>query len=203
MDGRMSLSDEHPFYLEASVVSCDMEGLSDDVIPRHKNVFGVGSASVRLSGDRRGKHSWRGDGRVELRDARIEVPLISAVGRVTRIADLERTVFDESNVDFEIRGDNLDLTQLEIIGRPISLIGNGKINHDRQIDLDFYTILGRNRVHVPVLSDLYHASSQQFLHIKVDGDLDDPQTSKTILPGINEPLKQLIEHLEVRSAADE
>ncbi len=198
IDGRMNLAEDQPFYLEANVASCDMESLSDDLIPRHKNLYGSGFASVRLSGDRSGRHSWRGDGKVQLRDARIEVPLMSAVGRSVRVSDLESTVFDESNVDFEIRGENLDLNQVEIIGRPISLIGNGKINHNREVDFDFYTILGRNRVHIPVLSELYHASSQQFLHIKVDGDLDDPQTHKTVLPGINEPLKKLLEDLEGR-----
>ena len=201
VDGRIDLTDQQPFFLEANVTSCDMESLSDDLIPRHKNVFGTGYGAVRLAGDRSGRHSWRGEGNVNLRNARIEVPLMSAVGQVVRVADFERTVFDESNVEFEIRGDDVDLNQIEIIGRPISLIGNGKVNHHQKIDLDFYTILGRNKINIPVISDLYHAGSQQFLHIKVDGDLDDPQTHKTVLPGINEPLKKLVEDLEGRRPA--
>ncbi len=201
IDGRIDLTDQQPFFLEANVSSCDMESLSDDLIPRHKNLFGTGYGAVRLAGDRSGRHSWRGAGNVNLRNARIEVPLMSAVGQVVRVADFERTVFDESNVDFEIRGDDVDLNQIEIIGRPISLIGNGKVNHNHEIDLDFYTILGRNKVNIPIISDLYHAGSQQFLHIKVDGNIDNPQTHKTVLPGINEPLKKLVEDLEGRPEA--
>ena len=199
IDGRIDLTDQQPFFLEANVASCDMESLSDDLIPRHKNLFGTGYGAVRLAGDRSGRHSWRGAGNVNLRNARIEVPLMSAVGQVVRVADFERTVFDESNVDFEIRGDDVDLNQIEIIGRPISLIGNGKVNRNQEIDLDFYTILGRNKVNIPIISDLYHAGSQQFLHIKVDGNIDNPQTHKTVLPGINEPLKKLVEDLEGRA----
>jgi hypothetical protein len=201
MDGVMQWSGDQPFYVQANVVNCDMDQLSSDLIPRHKNLNGTGFAFIRMKGDRGGRHTWRGDGKVQLRNARIEVPLMDAVGNVVRVSDLERTVFDESNLDFEIRGENLDLTQIELIGTPISMIGNGRVNHNREIDLDFYTILGRNKIHVPLVSDLYHASSQQFLHIKVDGNLDEPQTRKTVLPGINEPLRRLMDDLEGRAPA--
>jgi hypothetical protein len=203
LDGRIGIAEDQPFLVQAVVSGCDMAGLSDDLIPRHKNLLGTGFASVRLTGDRSGRHSWRGEGTAHLRNAQIEVPVMSAVGQVVRMADFEHTVFDESNIDFELRGDDIDVSQVEFIGRPISLIGQGKIIGQRNIDLDFYTILGRNKVKIPVISELYHASSQQFLHIKVDGDIDSPRTHKTVLPGINEPLQRLMSDLEGRSDSSE
>jgi hypothetical protein len=202
MDAQMELSGAHPFLLNAKFTECDIESISEEIVPKHKNLLGTGFDRLRLTGDASGKHSWRGQGELFLRNARIEVPIMSALGQVVREAELDRTIFDESNVAFEIRGENIDLNQIEMIGRPISLIGNGRVNHNREIDLDFYTILGRNRIKIPLVTDLYRAGSQQFLHIKVDGDLDNPQTHKTVLPGINEPLQRLARDLEARAATN-
>ena len=198
LDGRLQLSEDQAFFLDAALAQCDMGQLTSDWVPRSKQLLGVGDAQLRLSGDTRGRHSWRGGGRVQLRDAKIEVPVMSAVGQVVRVSELERTVFDESRIEFEMRGEDIDLTQIELIGSPISLIGNGQLRSNREIDLDFYTILGRNRIQLPLVRDLYHAGSQQFLHIQVDGDLESPRTHKTVLPGINEPLQQLLRDLEDR-----
>ncbi len=198
LDGKMDMQDQYPFVLDAQLEQCDMSCISDELVPKHKNLLGLGYAKVRLAGDTSGRHSWRGTGEVYLRGARIEVPIMSALGQVLRETELDRTVFDESNITFDIRGENIDFNQIEMIGSPISLIGNGRVNHNREIDLDFYTILGRNRIRIPIVTDLYRVSSQQFLHIKVDGDLDNPRTHKTVLPGINEPLQRLAEDLEPR-----
>ncbi len=202
VDAQMEFDGQHPFVLNATFTDCDIESISEDIVPKHKDLLGTGFAKVQLTGDASGKHSWRGEGELFLRNARIEVPLMSALGKVVRNAEFDRTIFDESNVAFEIRGENVDMNQIEIIGRPISLIGNGRINHNRQIDLDFYTILGRNRVNIPLITDLYRAGSQQFLHIKVDGELDNPQTHKTVLPGINEPLQRLVKDIEAHTSAN-
>ena len=80
---------------------------------------------------------------------------------------------------------------MEFIGDAISLLGEGEMNLDWDIDLNFYTVIGRNRINIPLISQLYRAGSQRTLAIKVDGKLDNPRTHSTVLPEFNENLKQL------------
>ena len=80
---------------------------------------------------------------------------------------------------------------MEFIGDAISLLGEGEMNLDWDIDLNFYTVIGRNRLNIPLISQLYRAGSQRTLAIKVDGKLDNPRTHSTVLPEFNENLKQL------------
>jgi hypothetical protein len=70
------------------------------------------------------------------------------------------------------------------------------MNLDRDIDLNFYSIAGRNRFRIPILSELYHASSQQILWISVDGTLDNPQMHREVLPHVNDSLRQLFQPAE-------
>ena len=62
-------------------------------------------------------------------------------------------------MDFVIQGETIDFKKMEFLGDAISLIGNGKMNIDWDIDLNFYSILGRNRINIPLISELYRAGS--------------------------------------------
>jgi hypothetical protein len=70
------------------------------------------------------------------------------------------------------------------------------MNLDRDIDLNFYSIMGRGRFNIPLVSKLYHASSQQILWINVNGTLDEPRTHRNVLPQVNDSLKQLFQPAE-------
>lgn len=105
----------------------------------------------------------------------------------------DRTAFDSSNVNFLINGTDIDFERIELVGDAISLIGNGRMNLDQDLDLNFYSVVGRNRIRIPLLSELYHASSQQILWISVDGTVSDPKMSRQVLPQLNDSIRQLFQ----------
>jgi hypothetical protein len=82
---------------------------------------------------------------------------------------------------------------LELNGDAISLIGNGRANLNQELDLNFYTVLGRNRFYLPVLSDLLHAGSQQLLWISVKGTVENPQLTRETFRALNEAVRLLLE----------
>ena len=59
--------------------------------------------------------------------------------------------------------------------------------------MNFYSVMGRNRLHIPILSDLANASSQQIMWWKVAGTFADPQIRTEILPGLNESINALFQ----------
>lgn len=129
-----------------------------------------------------------------MRDAKIyELPVVLSLLKILKVRQVTRTAFDTSNVDFKVVGEDINFERIELLGDAISLIGNGRMNLDRDINLNFYSVMGRNRINIPVISDLYRASSQRILWINVDGTLDNPQTHRNVLPQINDSLRQLFQ----------
>jgi hypothetical protein len=53
-------------------------------------------------------------------------------------------------------------------------------------------MMGRDRFYVPVLTEIARASSQQIFWIEVTGNLANPQTTRKILPVLNDGLRRLL-----------
>ncbi len=113
--------------------------------------------------------------------------------KILRVKDANRTAFDSSDVDFTINSGSIDLNRIELIGDAFSLIGNGKVDFNHQIDLNFYSIMGRGRWYIPVVSELYRAGSQQVLWINVDGTCENPTTHRNVLPQLNDTIQVLLQ----------
>lgn len=188
------LADEHGrFFVQASLTNGDLAEVVDEFAPHLEKVKGRMFGGFRLSGDDTGTHTYRGEGNMKFRDAEIyELPVILSLLKILRVKEATRTAFDTSDVDFTINGNTIDFGRIEMIGDAISLIGNGRINFKRQIDLNFYSVMGRNRFYIPILSELYRAGSKRILWINVDGSLENPQTHRNVLPQLNDSIRMLL-----------
>jgi len=113
--------------------------------------------------------------------------------KLLNVGRTDRTAFDSSNINFLINGTDIDFERIELVGDAISLIGNGRMNLDQDLDLNFYSIVGRNRIRIPLLNELYHAGSQQILWISVDGTTENPKMSREVLPQLNDSIRQLFQ----------
>ncbi len=195
-DGEMRHLENNPFVVNATLTGGDLRSAMAEMTGSNQNNYsGKGYASLTLYGNSTGSHSLRGNGIVRLREARIEIPVTKKLGEVLPRA-LDRTTLDAGNFDFTIHGTDLDCSRIELIGNRLSLIGNGKVNLNKKIDLNFYTVAGRNRLRIPVLTELLNASSQQILWISVDGTLNEPRIKKEVLPALNDSLKLFLRDLD-------
>jgi hypothetical protein len=197
LDAEVRMQSDYPFVVNALLNDGNLQTAYNEFATSEQKMRGRGYASLILYGNTKGTHSLRGQGAIRLRDALIEVPVMEKLGDVLPVGDIDKTKFDESNVDFQIHGEDIDLNRFEMIGNRISLIGNGKMNLEQEIDLNFFTVAGRNRINIPILTDLLRAGSQQILWIRVDGTLQNPKTHKEVMPALNESLKLLQQDLEV------
>ena len=168
-----------------------------------KNIAGESSGNIWLKGDNSGIHSQRGGGKIQVSNAKIyELPVVLSLLKILNVRQPSRTAFDSSNIDFTVQGENIYFKTIEFLGDAISLIGHGEMNLDREIDLNFYSIMGRNRYKIPVLSDLYRASSQEILWIKVDGTLENPQTHHNMFSQLNELNESIRELFQLRESTE-
>lgn len=202
LDAQVKSDPTGEFYLQTSLSDACLDQLCKDHAPSLNDVSGRSFVALRLQGNSLGTHSFRGSGSIQLRQAQLyELPVVLSLLKSLRVGSRAKTAFDSGNIDFRVIGEEIELTRIEMLGEPISLLGNGKVDLQRNIDLNFYSVMGKNRIHIPVITDLYRASSQQVLWIHIDGTLDSPQTHRHVLPQINDSLKQLFQPVEIPQTA--
>ncbi len=194
IDGKRSSANPGQFILAVGLSDGDLKEAVNDYAPQMNQINGKCYASLRLTGDDSGTRSYRGGGTVSLRNAEIyELPVMVSLLKILNVKEVNRTAFDSGNLEFAITGDTLDFQRIELIGDAVSLIGNGQMSMDRRIDLNFYSVIGRGRWYIPIVSELYKAGSQRALWINVNGSFDDPQTHKHILPQLNDSIRALLQ----------
>ncbi|MEZ6095308.1 MAG: AsmA-like C-terminal region-containing protein [Pirellulaceae bacterium] len=193
-DGHTWFADKQRFYLQTTLESASLKDAAATWAPTFESISGTGQVGLRLSGDCESIDSLTGEGMMKMYKARIyELPVLLATLKQMRKFNEDRSAFDTCDIEFAIKGRKATINRMELQGDPISLIGNGVVDLEQNVDLNFFTVAGGNRLYVPVLTELYEASSQNILWIQVDGTLGDPQTHRKILPGVNEGLRELFQ----------
>jgi hypothetical protein len=95
--------------------------------------------------------------------------------------------------------------RVDLGGDAITLKGRGRLSAQKQVDLLFYTQVGRSDIQA--LRPLLAEASPNFLLIEVTGTIDNPSMKKTAFPALNETLRELFPDLaregENRDAARE
>ncbi len=202
-DAQVMFDGDRDFYVQGIVSDADLKEMVSDVSVKQHDVSGKAFAGLRLAGNMTGAHSVTGNGVLQLDNARIfRLPVILALSNDLRVQEPDRTAFDQGQIDFSVHGEDIEIDRMELNGNTLSLIGNGSLNLDGEIDLDFYTVMGRNRFEIPLVSALFRAGSQQVWWIEVDGTLDEPVTTNNVLPGLNDSLRKLFPELETQVTSD-
>ena len=196
-NARFSLHGNQPFEIQATLQEGDLQEFTFELAPDYENILGKGFAGIRIVGDKTGTHALRGEGEVRLVDAKIsEVPVMLSMLKLLSVKQFDRTLFNESHINFTIKGEHVFFDNLEFLGDAISIKGNGEMDFDQNLDLQFYTAVGRDGFRIPVISPLLGIASQQILVIDVKGTAGDPKVKKNFFKILNNKLKENLEDLE-------
>ncbi len=199
-DIHVSLAADRKFDISTVLKAADLARSSRDLATTPAKVSGKANANIHLQGNYQGIPSFRGTGQMQLYDADIyEVPVMLSLLNIMRLQRPDAGAFTTSNMEFHIVGPDIYFDRIDFNGDTFSLRGNGEMNLDRRINLNFYTIVGRNEFLVPLISPILGLASRQILQIHVDGTLDNPNPPvREVLPALNETLRQLFPELDIR-----
>ena len=196
-NARVSLHGKQPFEVQGNLKDGDLKEFTFELAPEYSNVAGRALGGFRINGDNTGTHSLRGEGQVQLVDAKIsELPVMLGMLKLLSVKQIDRTLFNESKIVFFIEGEHILFEDLEFLGDAISLKGNGEMDFDQNLDLQFYTAVGRDGFRIPLLSPLLGAASQQILVIDVTGKTHNPKIKKNFFKMLNQKLKENIDEIE-------
>jgi hypothetical protein len=201
VDAQVLLDNELHFGADVSLSDGQLSELARAVSPSASQVTGKVYALVHLRGAKAGLHTLQGNGQVRLRDADVyELPVMARLLNVLNLGNPDDTAFTSSDVDFRIEGEQLSLDQIDFNGDLMSLKGNGWMDLNRQINLDFYALVGRDEFQLPLVKALVTEASKRILLIQVVGTVDQPQVIRKPLPNLDETLQRIFPEAAPRTA---
>ena len=190
--GQVQLGTPAQFELDVELVEGDLSVISQEATVRQRRLSGRTFATVLLSGSSEGAHTWRGRGRVLLREADIyELPVMVRTLKLVTGKPPDRTAFTSSDVDFRIEADRIYFDRIDFDGDAVSLDGRGEMSLDRQVSLTFGTTVGRDDYYTALVRPILKEAGRQLMVIEVTGTLDDPQVHRKPMPQLSERLQQI------------
>jgi hypothetical protein len=178
------------YSLAAELRDADLTRFTQETLAGRQQLSGKVSGRLEFGGEPRGLHTLRGGGSVQLRDADIyRLPLMVSLLKILSVRPPDNVAFTESDIDFQIRGNHVYFNRMNFNGDAISLRGDGEMNFDRGINLNFYAAVGRRELKIPLVSDIIKGASQQVMQIRVEGTIDAPITTAEAFPTVNQALK--------------
>jgi hypothetical protein len=93
-----------------------------------------------------------------------------------------KTMFDSADVAFTISHGLSTLDPIKFTGNAFSLQGRGTLDPQANLDLRLRVLFGRDRFHIPILSDVTREAGGQFLIVRVKGTPSYPEYTLEPLP---------------------
>lgn len=196
LDGEMALAEGGKFDIQASLANADLAETAHLLAPAQQQLQGKVFTQVHLTGSPALKHTWRGGGQISLCEADLyELPAMITLLKLLSVQRPNTTAFTNCNILFQVEGDDLAFERIDFAGDAISLKGKGRLSGQRQLDLKFYPVMGREDRQLPFLRPLLGQTGQEFMLIEVSGPLDQPDIRRTPFPRLDAQLTQLFPEL--------
>jgi len=143
-----------------------------------------------------------GEGRLQISPAALyELPVFLQMFQLPQFAPIDRTAFNYADFFFTIANQRFDFQAIDLVGKTISLRGRGHVRFDGQVNLNFFTMLPRNRT--PVLGsvvDLLGMVSQGWIAVEVRGPMASPTALVVPFPAVDDALRQFLSAFDGRPA---
>jgi hypothetical protein len=196
LDGMLTFANNSAFDLQATLANADLTEITRQFSPHQVPPTGKVFGSVHLAGSPTANHTWRGDGKISLREADLyQLPAMITLLKLLSVQRPNATAFTNSNIDFRVEGDDLTFDRIDFSGDAISLKGKGRMNNQRQIDLKFYPLVGREERQLAILRPFLGQTGQELMLIEVTGSLDQPEVHRRPFPRLDAQLAQLFPEL--------
>ncbi len=191
-DGVFGLGRDTGFNLTGRLVEADLSRAAQELVSGRQNLQGKVNAYIELRAQTKTVNALNGQGNIQLRKANIyELPVMVSLLKILTIRPPDNNAFSESNINFQILGDHVYFPKIAFLGDAISLEGDGEMDADRNVNLQFRTRLGRGELGFTLLRDVLGGAGDQIILIHVDGPVSNPRITRQPLPAFNKFIKDL------------
>ncbi len=162
---------------------------------KSSDVRGVMDAQFHLAGIVNNPASRTGGGRVEIRDGYIyKLPIFLAILNVLNITMPNNDVLSEAYGQFYVTGNTVQLADIAVTGKSLSLVGSGTLSlNDQSLDLTLVNAGSGRLAKVPVLAELWEGASRELVELRVTGPVSQPQVRASPFRGVTDEFKKLFQ----------
>ena len=155
------------------------------MVEGRENLQGKINASVWLKGSGPTRNGMIGGGSVRLSDAYVyELPAMVAMLKYLSFRAPDRNAFSNIAIDYRIEGEYIYFNPIDFKGDAISLLGQGEMDWQSNLNVNFRAVVGRAEPQIPIIKDLFSGASRGAMLIRVSGTLQKPDISREVLPGV-------------------
>ena len=102
-----------------------------------------------------------------------------------------QTAFDSADVTYTIQNGLTTFERIKFTGNAFSLLGKGTLDPQGHLDLRLSVLWGRDRFHIPLVSDVARRASTSFIIAYVNGTPSNPQFDLVPFPQVGDALRAL------------
>lgn len=153
---------------------------------------GVLDASLSLSGQPDRPATRRGGGSISIREAQVfKIPLLFAFLKVISLT-VDDNAFHDATATFAIEGAELVLSDIDLRGSALSLVGAGRVDTPTEkLDL---TLLVGSPMRLPrlaLLTDLVESLARELMEVRVEGTLSQPEFRAEMVRSLRKALDEI------------
>jgi hypothetical protein len=190
--GTISLHDTPKYSASLRLAGAQLEEYAR-TLPGRQSYRGTLGAAIDLSGLGNNVRSIQGKGEAHITQGDLgELPValrfINFLNSKLSLLDSPltsgKTAFDSADVEFRIDHGTAVLDPIKLTGSAFSLQGSGNRDPLGNLDIQLKVLYGRDRLHLPIVSDLMREASGQFLIVHVLGPSSNPRFQLETLPQV-------------------
>ena len=190
MSGWLQTDPEATYQTAISLRDANLAWIVGTRLPGRQSLSGRLSLNGIFAGKGSTAANMTGRGNLKLENADIHsIPVVFSMAQ-TSPGTKEQMTFRSVDVDFELLRNQMRLDRIELCGDSISFLGRGWWTFPSEIQLAFYSLLGRPDRQIPLLSQLLGNASRGLMEIQVSGTLDHPQIQTQALPAVAAIIEQ-------------
>ena len=202
IDGKLTLDvvadlrDEPDYRMQLTLSRGRLETYAQQYLRGQSNLAGVMNGWLFLWGKGKGENQVKGRGELHVAPAALyELPVFVQIFQALNTNN-NRTAFDRADLQYQIDNSRFNFGAIDLVGNAISLRGRGYVNFDGAMQFDFYSMLARNQMRIPVLHEIAGMFSRDLVAVKVGGHIGAPETRIIPVPKFDEALKQFLGSFE-------
>jgi hypothetical protein len=197
-EGRLELTSysRHHYELNLTASQINLEQFGTHNLGPGHRLSGLAQGRLFLWGQGSAADTLEGEGKIDVPDGKlVRLPFLLDLLKFLGLRSPDGTAFQEAHAAFGIHDKRVTVNQLNLVGNPISLSGNGGVNLDgSDVQMNFYTTWGRTE-QIPLLRTVPAAISKTLLRIEVRGKVGsqpgDLQFSKKLVPALTDSFNRM------------
>lgn len=197
LDAIAQLEGATPYHVLVTLQDGNLARYAQLYMPGRDKLMGLMNGWADLRGRGASAQGLEGRGQLLVKPAALyEIPVIVAIFNALTLTPTDKTAFRQANVDFTIGGERFLLRPVFLQGDAISLWGGGSIGFNGNVNLEFRSSVGRNRLPIPLVSEVIGEATKGVVGVEVRGTSKAPVAKVKNLPQVEEALKMIFGGLE-------